>query len=226
MTKSVPQVSPREQRTVFLSYSRKDSFFAELAKIKLAEAGIVLWQDLHNLKAGNDWQLGIEEGISGSIAVIVALSEHSVRSGFVTYEWAYALGQGKTVIPLKLNECSAHPKLRSRQNLDFSNPSSLQWDLLIHRINEIEVAQEEDKQSITSDSSENEISVEDNKYVQAILEYLNQRGYRMISFERIRDKIDSTLTDKYIADLIRRNYAIFRFARLKGNKPGLSKRFA
>ena len=31
--------------TVFLSYSTKDHYFAELAGIKLAEAGITLWRD-------------------------------------------------------------------------------------------------------------------------------------------------------------------------------------
>jgi hypothetical protein len=31
--------------TVFLSYSKKDYFFAELADIKLSEAGISLWRD-------------------------------------------------------------------------------------------------------------------------------------------------------------------------------------
>ena len=60
---------------VFLSYSRKDHYFAELAGIKLAEAGISLWRDQGQLRAGDDWRGGIEKGISESIAVLVAMRD-------------------------------------------------------------------------------------------------------------------------------------------------------
>ena len=36
--------------TVFLSYSTKDHFFAELASIKLAQASIELWRDQGQLR--------------------------------------------------------------------------------------------------------------------------------------------------------------------------------
>jgi hypothetical protein len=76
--------------TVFLSYSTKDHFFAELASIKLAEAGISLWRDQGRLRPGTDWRQGIERGISDSAAVLIALSSQSAESSYVTYEWAYA----------------------------------------------------------------------------------------------------------------------------------------
>ena len=53
--------------TVFLSYSRKDHHFAELASIKLAEADINLWRDQGQLRAGSDWRVGIKKGISGTM---------------------------------------------------------------------------------------------------------------------------------------------------------------
>src|ERR1700741_4757513 len=124
--------------TVFLSYSTKDHFFAELAGIKLAEAGINLWRDQGQLRAGSEWRGGIERGISDSIAVVVALSENSAESSYVTFEWAYGLGKGKTVVPLKLEACRPHPRLEPIQYLDFSVPGSLPWNLLIERIREIE----------------------------------------------------------------------------------------
>lgn len=103
---------------VFLSYSSEDYFFAELAEIKLSKAGISLWRDQGQLRAGNDWRQGIEKGISDSLAVLVALSTNASESSYVTYEWAYALGQRKPIIPLKLNECLIHPKLETIQYLD------------------------------------------------------------------------------------------------------------
>jgi hypothetical protein len=59
------------------------------------------------------------------------------ESHYVTYEWAYALGKGKSIIPMKLGACAAHPKLESIQYLNFANPGLLPWATLINRIHEI-----------------------------------------------------------------------------------------
>jgi hypothetical protein len=59
---------------------------------------------------------------------------------------------------------------------------------------------------------------------EAILAYLNQRGYQMASFEGLRRRIDKSLTDQQFEDIIQRNPTIFRRARLAGNKPGIAKR--
>src|SRR4051812_8204254 len=100
---------------VFLSYSQVDHFFAELLETKLSKAGISLWRDQGMLRAGADWRQGIERGIADSVAILIALSAQSAESAYVTFEWAYALGKGKAIIPLKLNECRIHPKLESVQ---------------------------------------------------------------------------------------------------------------
>jgi hypothetical protein len=88
--------------------------------------------------AGTDWRDGIEQGIAESIAVLVALSPNSADSSYVTYEWAYALGSGKPIVPLRLAPCTVHPKLQVIQHLNSSNQAALLWDLLIERIREIE----------------------------------------------------------------------------------------
>src|SRR4051812_35843126 len=111
--------------TVFLSYSRRDYFFAELLDIKLTQAGMKLWRDQGQLLAGKQWREEIDKGIASSLAVLVALSANSAESSYVTYEWAYAVGNGKPVIPIKLNECPVHPRLDIVQHLDFTIPSAL-----------------------------------------------------------------------------------------------------
>ena len=208
--------------TVFLSYSSKDYFFAELAEIKLAEAGIKLWRDKGQLRPGNDWRNDIDLGISESFAVLVALSPYSVESPYVTYEWSYALGKGKPVIPLKLAECKVHPKLEPIQYLDFSNANALPWDYLLERIREIETDYETDSSENNKDSSEL-MQNPDDVHIKAILAYLNQRGYQMMSFERIRQRISNDLTDEKLNQIVSDNSSIFRFATLKGSKPGLAK---
>jgi hypothetical protein len=123
---------------VFLSYAAEDHFFAELAGVTLAGAGIEMWRDKGQLVPGTEWRKGIETGISASLAVLVALSPHSAESSYVTYEWAYALGKGKPVIPLKLLECNKHERLEILQDLDFSVPVGKPWDRLIALIREEE----------------------------------------------------------------------------------------
>ena len=182
--------------TVFLSYSTKDYFFAELTEIKLAEAGISLWRDQGKLVAGTDWRQGIENGISNSLAVLVALSESSTTSSYVTFEWAYAIGKGKPVIPLKLMDCSVHPKLETIQYLDFSVSHALPWESLIERIREIETDIDQ-KVTDTETSTVDLVPGSDDFLVKSILAYLNQRGYQMASFDRLRRRIDGSLTDRF-----------------------------
>ena len=207
--------------TVFISYSTKDHYFAELAGIKLAEAGINLWRDQGQLRPGSDWRNGIERGISESIAVLVALSENSAQSSYVTFEWAYGLGKGKTVIPVKLEACAVHPRLEPIQSLDFSIPGSLPWNLLIERIREIEAdaTSEEDLET----SANTPEPPQQDATVKAILAYLNQRGYQMVSYERLRRRIDRELTDQKLDDVVNANPTVFRFARLKEGKRGMAK---
>ncbi len=208
--------------SVFLSYSRKDHFFAELIEAKLLDREIKVWRDQGQLRAGNDWRDGIEHGIAESLAILVALGPNSADSPYVTYEWSYAMGSGKVVIPLKLAECAVHPKLETIQSFDFSVPGALPWEALADRINSIET--EVHQELLAAQSSTPSASPHpSDRLVQIILGYLNERGYQMVSFERIRQRIDPALTDIELQDLIERHSNTFRPARLKGGKPGLAK---
>jgi hypothetical protein len=125
--------------SIFLSYSSQDYFFAEMLDIKLQAEGFKLWRDLGSIRAGDYWRQSIEDGIAECVAVVVALSASSAESAYVTYEWAYALGMSKPVIPVKLSESKIHPRLEPTQHIDFSYPKSLPWTELIDRLKEIEV---------------------------------------------------------------------------------------
>jgi len=63
----------------------------------------------------------------------------------------------------------------------------------------------------------------DDVHAIAILAYLNQRGYRMASFDRLRRRIDENLTDQQFNDIISKSPAVFRHARLADGKPGIAK---
>lgn len=201
---------------VFLSYSTKDHHFAELLSIQMKAAEIKLWRDIGELRAGTGWREGIEEGIADSIAVIVALSENSAASSYVTFEWAYAMGMQKAIIPIKLTECDVHAKLKPIQYLDFTVPGKLPWESLVERIQEIDIEE-------AGESQETDIAPQDVAHVEAIISYLNQRGFRMASFERLRKNEVAKLTDDEFQDFIKRNKTVFRRAMLKGKGPGIAK---
>jgi hypothetical protein len=207
--------------TVFLSYSTRDHHFAELAGLKLADSGITLWRDQGQLQAGTEWRSGIELGIAGSIAVLVALSSNSAESPYVTFEWAYGLGKGKTLVPLRLGPCNVHPRLEPIQYLDFSVPGALPWNLLIERIREIET--DATSQDDIDTAGNLPVSTQQDPLVKSILSYLNQRGYQFVSYDRIRRRIDPNLTDESLGTLVMSNPTIFRPAILKEGKLGLKK---
>jgi hypothetical protein len=63
----------------------------------------------------------------------------------------------------------------------------------------------------------------DDPHVKAILAYLNQRGYQRASFERLRRRIDETLTDERLNEIVAKNPTVFRHAQFPEDKPGLAK---
>ncbi len=54
----------------------------------------------------------------------------------MTYEWAFALGNAKHIIPILTEECDVHPRIAILQYLNFKN-GQRPWDKLIERIRKI-----------------------------------------------------------------------------------------
>lgn len=124
------------ERQVFISYSSKDVDFINLLKTKLTEAGFDVWIDKDLLEPGKNWRDQIDFAIKASFAIVVVLTPKALESKYVTYEWAYGLGLGKTVIPIKLeefNQSDLHPKLEPLQYIDFTQHFALDdaWERLI-----------------------------------------------------------------------------------------------
>jgi hypothetical protein len=205
---------------LFLSYSRKDQFFAELAEIKLKESNIELWCDQGQLKGGDDWRAGIEAGISESLAVMAVMSERSVLSPYVTYEWAYALGREKVIIPIKLDNCSLHPRLAAIQHIDFS--AVRPWSAIAERVRSIETDKEPMPPPGPAPASD-DLSLDDAKLAKDILDHLNSGGLQVISFRRISELFGPELSDNQLREMVLRNRSIFRLASIKGAGPGLAK---
>ena len=133
------------------------------------------------------------------------------------------IGKGKIVVPVRLENCTVHPRLEPIQYLDFSVRGSLPWSALIDRIREIE-AEATSQEDLTAAANDEGPTVED-ATVKAILAYLDQRGYQMVSYERIRQRISTELTDDSLDSIIQANPKLFRHALLKGVSAVLPSKF-
>jgi CheY-like chemotaxis protein len=121
---------------IFLSYNSKNEDFAELVKMKLEKEDFQVWKDTSQIGIGTEWRNEIDQGLLNCNAVIVLLNQVSTKSPYVTYEWAFALGNGKTIIPILTEDCEVHPRIDVLQYLDFKE-GKRPWDKLIERIKKI-----------------------------------------------------------------------------------------
>jgi CheY-like chemotaxis protein len=120
---------------IFISYQHEDAEFAENLKFRIKDAGFNSWVDSENLRAGEDWQAGIDQAIKSAIALIVIMTPEAQASEYVTYEWSFAWGADVKVIPVMYKQTQLHPRLKTLQYLDFTNFPTRPWDKLIEALN-------------------------------------------------------------------------------------------
>lgn len=123
---------------LFVSYAHADGKFLTILKERLEAAGFEVWYDKTFLSPGEDWRSEIDNSIKSAFAVVVVMSPAAFESKYVTYEWAFALGLGLKVVPIKLEETDFHPRLSALQYLDFTDHWSPLWEPLIEKLKQLE----------------------------------------------------------------------------------------
>lgn len=119
---------------VFISYQHEDAEFADNLMHRIKGAGFDSWVDNENLQAGEEWQVGIDQAIKSSFAVIVIMTPEAQASEYVTYEWSFAWGAGVKVIPVMYKQTQLHPRLKTLQYLDFTNFPTWPWNKLFESL--------------------------------------------------------------------------------------------
>lgn len=118
----------------FISYKRTDLDFASKVKDFIEKKSNYLgWIDKSEINPGDDWKQAIDTAINESIGLIVIISPESIMSPYVTYEWSYAMGMGKRVIPLVLKQPNddqepIHAKIQALHMLFFDNHDESQHE--------------------------------------------------------------------------------------------------
>jgi len=124
---------------VFVSYHHDDVMFAKLVEANLRAHNIEAWLAA-NIQGGASWGTEIDDAIHGASAVLVLLSPLTRGSEYVTYEWAYAMGRGKPVIPILQAQAPQHPKLAGLHYLDFSGRNTQPWADLVELLARLPLA--------------------------------------------------------------------------------------
>ncbi|MGZ6301982.1 MAG: TIR domain-containing protein [Ktedonobacteraceae bacterium] len=121
-------------KQVFISYHHEDADSAENLMNKIKGAGFDSWVDSENLRAGEEWQVSIDQAIKSAFALIVIMTPNAQASEYVTYEWSFAWGAGIKVIPVMYKQTQLHPRLKTLQYLDFTNYSTRPWGWLFEAL--------------------------------------------------------------------------------------------
>ncbi len=120
---------------IFLSYSRREFYFAESLALNLQKKSIPLWFDVWALAPGIEWEIDIKNGLDTCDALVLIASSASLASPYVQREWKHALRNRKPVYialfeNVKLPEALQH----SATIIDFRAKFERGVDLLAEAI--------------------------------------------------------------------------------------------
>ena len=146
---------------IFLSYSHQDQKYADLLTKHLSEAGHDVWQDKLNLKLGDNLIEKVNQGIKEAQALIVIVSESSLRSKWVMHEFsALALGdlssESRKIIPVLIDSTSVPSYLSKYLYIDLTKGLEQGIQSLVLGLSE----ENEIPQRRTPSESENEQAIE------------------------------------------------------------------
>jgi hypothetical protein len=133
----------------FISYKYDDLAFVRQVQTfiqSIAGEDYLVWIDRDGLSPGDNWKNAVDAAIKQSIGVVVIITPEAITSPYVTYEWSYAMGLGKRVIPLLLREPGdgdepIHAKLKELYMLMFNSPdeSKHEWDALRNELKSVTI---------------------------------------------------------------------------------------
>jgi len=123
--------------TVFLSYARSDgSSIADRLRTELERANFIVWQDVGNMRGGQEWKEQLRIALREVDVLLVLLTPEAVKSSYVTWEWENALTLQKRVIPLLVLPCNSPADLARLHYHDLSQSDTYALELMalvLHR---------------------------------------------------------------------------------------------
>jgi hypothetical protein len=116
---------------VFISYSRKDYYFAESLAFHLLKRNVPVWLDVKDLKPGVDWERDLEAAVAAASSVILVGSSGAFKSMNVRTEWQLAIKLGKRIIVARRRGARPPDELTRCQIVDFQGGFERGLDQLV-----------------------------------------------------------------------------------------------
>jgi hypothetical protein len=104
---------------IFISYSRKDDYFARCLAADLEACGAEIWIDVDDIPVGAKWSTAVQEGLRHSQVMLLLMSPEAMDSPNVEDEWNYFHDKKKTIIPILWRDCEPHFQLWRMPRVDF-----------------------------------------------------------------------------------------------------------
>ena len=104
---------------VFISYSRKDYYFAESLTFSLIQRDVAAWLDVKDLQPGVDWEERLQSAIDNASHLVLVASPDSLHSPNVAVEWKRALARGIPVIVAHLRGYNVPAELARMPRVNF-----------------------------------------------------------------------------------------------------------
>ena len=107
------------QPLTFISYSRKQLYFAEALALHLQEADIQIWFDLQQLQAGTEWSQGLKDGIRSARQMVLVVSEAALASPYTQAEWQGFAEKGEKIALALFETVELPDELKNLPVYDF-----------------------------------------------------------------------------------------------------------
>lgn len=112
---------------IFLSYSTSDNDEARKLEVYFSKNNVKVFMSEKEIKPGSKWEIDIKDALSNSKMMCVLATPNSIKSEWVTTEWAIAWAKNIRIVPVLLH-CSASDlpdRLRTYQAIDFHEMSKI-----------------------------------------------------------------------------------------------------
>lgn len=106
---------------IFISHSTTEDKFVDTLRVELHRAGYHTWVDHFDAPAGRHWDEAVDEKLRECTVMILVLSSESMNSRNVNAEWREFLRQGKSILPIKVKDCTLPLLLRDLTFIDFTD---------------------------------------------------------------------------------------------------------
>jgi hypothetical protein len=90
--------------TLFISYARENSEFADELVTLLSKQGHDVRMDRASLVAGDNWQKWLTDTITRVDAVVLIWSKHSAKSEWVNREISFSASHEKRILPVRIDD--------------------------------------------------------------------------------------------------------------------------